>query len=231
MPSSKFFAYLLEILSYLPLLILRLFPPPLSKWSDPDQKGRPILFVHGYLHSSWVWIFFRKMVSRAGFGPLYFIDLSPPFAPLQHYVEQIAEMAEEIRKEEGRLDLTLVGHSMGGIAASLYALRFAPKGSISQVITLASPFHGTPVAKWGFGEGAFQLRPDSPLLQELREELASSSIPFFHLAAGADPIVIPGASALLNRSPSRELLLPQLGHVSLLFSPKAASQVIRWLSL
>lgn len=230
-PNRRVLTHVGEALSYIPLLLLRLFPSTLPRFSDPDEEGRPILFIHGYLHSSWVWLFLRWRLSKARFGPLYFLNLTPLFAPLSTYVDQVAEMAKTIAKERGRTDLILVGHSMGGIVASLYATRLAPKGTVKKVITLASPFHGTPVADWGWGEGATQMRPNSPLLSELRSEIkALSSPPFFHLAALHDLIVIPGSSALLGQSPERERLFDHLGHVSLLFSPQVATQLSSWIS-
>ena len=195
---------------------------------SPD--GRPILLIHGYLHDSSAWVYHKRQLRKEGFGPIYVLNLGHPFRSIRHYAEKVKMKAEQIERETNRSDLILIGHSMGGLVSSWYAMRLAPPGKVTDVITIGSPLAGTYVAKIGIGPPAREMERDSELLEELREKIKKSAhTRFFHIATKTDQLVIPYSSALVGGHLERQYLLEDVGHVTLLFSPRVAKKISDWL--
>ncbi len=203
----------------------------LWKLQSRSGKGKPILLVHGYLHDSSAWIYHRWKLSSQGFGPIYMINLKHPFLPLAKYVQKVEMKVSQIEKETGRRDLILIGHSMGGIVCSLYATRKAPQDTVTDVITIGSPLQGTHMAKLAIGPGGREMKIGSELLQELDLELRKNkTIRFCHIGAKTDEIVIPHTSALPSSHLSEQFTVNDIGHASLLYSPRVAKKLISWIS-
>lgn len=213
-----------ELFALVGVAVLRFIPTKYRCKGD----GKPILLVHGYVNHSSVWLFFKRRLEALGFGPIYAINLGHPFRSIQCYAEKVKAMAEQIAKETGRNDLILIGHSMGGIVSSLYATKFALPNSVTDVITIASPLHGTPMAHIGLGPNAKEMRPRSELLAKLCEDISKNQeIRFFHLGTKTDQVVVPGSSAILQEN--KHFLVEDLGHASLLYSKRTSHQVAEWL--
>ncbi|MBX7065663.1 MAG: alpha/beta fold hydrolase [Parachlamydiales bacterium] len=214
-----------ELLALIGVAFLRFVPTK----EKIQGNGRPILLVHGYMNHSSVWVLFKKQMEMLGFGPIYMINLGHPFRSIRTYAERVQKKAEEIAKETGRNDLVLIGHSMGGLVSSLYAAALAPRNTVTDVITIGSPLNGTPVARIGLGPNAREMQPDSSLLKEMREAMSRrKDIRFFHLATKSDQLVIPGASAVIPENSN--FIYEDLGHASLLYSPRTAHQVAEWIA-
>ncbi len=228
-PIHWIHALVFEIPAFALVVLLRLHHY-LNPFDEPAgrKEGPPILLVHGYINTSSVWIYLRHCLARDGFGPIYTIDLRHPFQSIEAHAETIAKKAEEIRKETGRDDLTLIGHSMGGLVSAYYALHLAPPNSVSGITTLASPLKGTYVAKIALGADGREMERDSEFVLDLNEEMAKSQIPFYTIAARTDQLVVPYTSCLLDSA--RQCTFDDVGHIGLLFSPRVANQLKSWLS-
>lgn len=195
-----------------------------------STRGRPILLVHGYLHDSSAWIYHKRKLVKDGFGPIYTLNLGHPFRSIRRYAEKVKHKAEQIERETNRSDLILIGHSMGGLVCSLYATRLAPARTVTDVITIGSPLAGTHMAKLGLGPDAREMERDSVLLKELQEEIKNCShTRFYHIATKTDQLVIPHTSALVGDHLERQFLIEDIGHVTLLFSPRVARVIKEWL--
>ncbi len=193
-------------------------------------NGIPILLVHGYLHDRSAWIYHKKKLLLHGFGPVYTISLGYPFLSIMEYVKIIEQKALQIEKETGRKELILIGHSMGGLISSLYATKFAPSGKVTDVITIGSPLAGTPVAKIAIGPDAREMEKGSELVKGLQEAVRSAKgIRFYHIATKTDQLVVPYTSAIIEGRPERQLILEDVGHASLLYSPRVSEKILFWL--
>ncbi len=230
-PSLPFFrairwsyAMTLEIFAFVGVVLLRFLPTKESA----RGKGQPILLVHGYLNHGSVWLFPKKRLEGFGLGPIYTIHLGHPFRSIRQYAQKVKEKAEKITKETGRKDLVLIGHSMGGLVCSWYATQLAPVHKVTDVITIGTPFFGTPLAQIGLGPNAREMEPDSFFLKELRAGIArKKGIRFYHLATKCDQLVRPFSSALLPEN--EHLIFEDIGHASLLYSKRVTDQIARWL--
>lgn len=217
-------ASLFELFALLGVAFLRMIPLPQKKGRG---KGQPILLIHGYMHFGGVWLFQKRWLEALGLGPIYTISLGHPFRSIALYAEKVKKKAEAIAQETGRQDLMLIGHSMGGLVASYYATRLASPGSVTDVVTIASPLAGTPMAWIGLGPNAREMRPRSLWIQELQKAIEeTSAIRFYHIATHSDALVIPGISAVLEKNP--HFVFEDLGHTSLLYSRRVSQKIAHW---
>jgi len=211
------------------VLVLCFIPLRLKNGRKTGQ-GRPILLVHGYLNNNFVWVLHKYYLEKAGLGPIYTITLKNPITSIRAYANQVQIKADEIAKKTGRDDLILVGHSMGGLVSALYACTLAPKGKVTDVITISSPFKGTPVAYIGLGRNAREMWPNSELSKEIRTAISQNTqIRFYHTAVVWDELVVPGTSALLGDRADRQMVLEDIAHISTLFSRRITRKIYDWI--
>jgi pimeloyl-ACP methyl ester carboxylesterase len=179
-----------------------------------------VVFVHGLFASAGVLRPMRQAVTRhRGIH-----DAAMSYAPgpgAEALVERLASLLEPV-PDGARVHL--VGHSLGGIVARLYAVtRDDPR--VAQTIALASPFGGVPAAAALGFDGARDLAPGSAVLRTLRIARPSRAIPHLSIVAGDD---------VLHRSPiahvlptGEHLVLEGRGHNAVLFDREAIRLVER----
>lgn len=212
-----------EFFAVCTIALLRLIP---VGQKTARRKGQPILLVHGYANHGSVWALHKKRLEAAGLGPVYLINLGDPFLSIQTYAERVKAKAEEIAFETGRDDLTLIGHSMGGLISSWYASRLAKPGTVGAIITVASPLEGTPMARYALGQNAREMEPQSRFLQELKVAMEEcKEIKFYHIATESDQVVVPGISA----AGGNDFVVDDLGHAGLLYSKRVSDKMVEWL--
>lgn len=190
-----------------------------------QKKGRPILLVHGYLHDSSAWMYMRRKLVKEGFGPIYTINLGFPFFSIRTYAERVAKKAEAIEKETGCKELMLVGHSMGGLVSLWYASKLAAPNKVTHLVAIGSPLQGTYVAKIGLGADAREMERGSQFVDEIQKVLEKFPGQFYTIASKTDLLIFPYASALRGN----QKLFEDIGHVSMLFSPRVAETIANWL--
>lgn len=178
---------------------------------------QPIILIHGYMHNSSAWRWFRYELEHYGYGPVYVIDLHKN-ETVEQRAAQVDRLIDEIRAETGARKIQLVGHSMGGLVATWVA-SYRPH-HVSKVITIGSPMDGTHLARLLKNECVQEMRTDSEFLRHLRLHAETlTMVPFVHIASDADQIVIPHESAVPSYTPdSKRIWVDGLGHFSLLLS-------------
>lgn len=203
-----------------------------SKWEGFDNhKQKPILLIHGYLHSSLVWFYHGRKLKNNGFGPIYTINLKKPFSSIERHALEVKQQVKIIQEETNRSDLILIGHSMGGLVASYFALNLAEKNTVSDVITIGSPLKGTIIANFAIGISAKEMRRNSDFIKNLNKKLLmEENINFYHIASQTDQLIRPYTSALLGNKEDRQYILNGIGHASMLYSKKVNDKISSWLS-
>ena len=208
------------------------------KWVNFDnQIKNPILLIHGYLHNSVVWFYHGKKLKNKGFGPIYTISLKKPFSSIESQALEVDEKVKKIQEETKTSDLILIGHSMGGLIASYFALNIAKKNTVKDIITIATPFEGTKLAIFGLGKCAKEARRNSKFLSDLNKKLSEETeINFYNIASFTDQIIRPYTSAILQTNKDHQVwennhyILNGIGHASLLYSKKVNDKISSWLS-
>jgi triacylglycerol lipase len=212
------------------------FAPKTKETRSRTAEGLspPILLVHGYLNHQADWLWFQKRLkNQPGIGPIYSINLLPPFASISQFALQLQEKVQEILETTQAKQIILIGHSMGGLVCSYYSEYLAKPNEVAMVITIGSPFQGTRLSALGYGENVKEMGPNSTFLAELRARIHQSTIPYYSIASKIDNMIIPWQSALLSNELAIEknLILDDHGHLRLLISPLIVAQITKWIAL
>lgn len=225
-------AMVLELFAITAVFILHPFCYlPKRRVLNKNNSGTPILLIHGYLHDCSGWLYHRRQLARAGFGPIYSLNLGFPFHSIKKYAKKVAAFADHIEKDTGRRDLIVIGHSMGGLVCCWYANEMAPSDKVTDVIAIGSPLSGTAIAKIGIGLNAREMERESQFVKDLQSKMRSSKkIRFYQIGTQTDQLIIPYSSAFVGDDPDRQLLLNDIGHVALLFSPRVSTKIQEWLN-
>ena len=209
-----------------------LFWMPLERWLMPrDWPGRragetPVLLIHGYVNNAGsMWRLWRTLRDQ-GVG-VYTLNLEPVYADIDHYVPLIEARINAIRAMTGAAQVTLVCHSMGGLAARAYLRRCIAQhrdAGLAKVVTLGTPHHGTVLARLEWSPNGRQMVPGNAWLARLSaDEHGAWPCPFVSLYSLDDNVVVPQRNAYLEGA--RNLELDGIGHISLPLSRRVIERV------
>ncbi len=206
-----------------------LFLMPFERWlMRRDIPGTrvdrpPVLLIHGYVNNAGALFILWRAIKSAGFG-VHTINLEPVYADIDAYAALIEARLMQIQHAGGGRPVTLVCHSMGGLAARAY-LRAHGGTRVARVITLGTPHAGTLLAATAAGANGRQMRPQSAWLAELAGfERAAWPCPMVSVYSHDDNVVVPQLSAHL--AGARNLSLAGIGHISLPMTQTVADLVV-----
>lgn len=151
------------------------------------HENTPILMLHGWLDNSMTFV--KLAPELAGLGPVYALDLAghghSGHRPdgqnylLMDYVADLAELVERYFQETSDGRINLVGHSLGGIVAALYAAAFPERvrnlvmidslGAISRPVSETIPQLKKAIKKRIAGSGRQVVYPDIESAAKARE--------------------------------------------------------------
>ena len=204
----------------------------LEKQNPKSVEGNnqiPILLIHGLYHNSSAWIEYRKQLNDAKLGPIFTINLGNPFDSIDVYAQRVRDMVANIQRITGLKDIVLIGHSMGGVVATKFALEFATEETkVTDIITIGSPLKGTSIAKYfGWGKGVREMRKGSDYLTVLNDKiLAQAKINFFHIASETDALVPIWSSLPQENENTKHLKISNIGHTALLLTSDVINPII-----
>lgn len=191
-----------------------------------------ILLLHGYLHNESAWRSFEKELEHHQIGDVYKITKRKLFSSIDDYAAQIHDTLENIQRLTPKRKVILIGHSMGGLAAMHYINKYEPSENheILAVITLASPLHGTRIAKRGIGACAREMEPYSYFIEELLEKTElQKSIRYYHLACSKDRVVYEKFALREGAFNTTNWIAEGLGHKAPLRNKEVLKQIISWI--
>ena len=156
----------------------------------------PILYAPGYLDSPDSLRHTCRKLANDNQAPVYIVEYRSRFQSIEEHAKDIARVEERIQKDTGRSDVILIGHSMGGISTGRFIQQLNPeKVKVKLWVTLASPLEGTGLAKFGYGTCSREMKPDSDLIERLKNDRSIDLIPSLHVYTLTDGIV-PSTSAI-----------------------------------
>lgn len=232
-----------EVFAFFALVVMYLFP---LNYFDPKKGSddqQPIVLVHGYAHNSSAWIYHRQKLINAGFNNVFTVDLGAiPTKSIEEYSQVLHKRIQEVQTITGRSDIILVGHSMGGVVSSHYAVTPTMREGITvtHVVTVNSPLRGTKMHHFAVGPCVRDMAYESEFSRKLSEEIPKATkVRFLHIASEADIVVLPFHSALnrTNGSQPRDLshiqeaVFKRHGHTSVMFSADVAKRISTFLSV
>jgi pimeloyl-ACP methyl ester carboxylesterase len=232
-PRRRIKLYASEFLAF--TLLFTLIQPLAHRLvTRPDQRTRrlsipAIVLIPGIYCNAGAWWWMRRRLEAAGLSGLFAATLEPPLASIDELASQLSLQIESLCATTGARRVVLVGHSMGGLIARTYIRNFGGAARVAKLITLASPHHGSALARWAVGLGGQQLRPGHPWLAKLNaNESEPSPVPIVSLFSWHDNLVVPQSSAELVHADS--IAFVGIGHLSLLFSDEVARRLYQEIS-
>ncbi len=179
-----------------------------------QQKQRTVVLVHGYLSNQSILWPLAAYLKLRGIRQVLSFNYDSSAGIDQAALALRAYLRTHVRG--GRIDL--VCHSLGGLVARVYLQELGGSRRVDRCITLGTPHHGTYGSYWLWSRVGRELRPDSSLLARLQASREKASgVRFISLVAGSDNLVFPRVFAAHDH----EIHLADLGHLSMLFSPRA----------
>lgn len=197
-----------------------LISPFESVWMGPDHlpagnSRPPALLIHGYGCSRAAWWYLRRRIEAAGWT-VATISLEPLYTDIETYLPAISNRIDDVLSKTGATQLTLVGHSMGGLVARAWQ-REHGNAKICRLITLGTPHGGTELARFGPGPNARQMVPGNAWLEKLsRSEGDAPEFDVLTIYSEHDNYVMPQHNLVWPNVPS--VVLDGIGHLAMLYS-------------
>jgi triacylglycerol lipase len=188
------------------------WPKDLSQIVPEANKRDHIgVFVHGFMATAGVFRPLRKRIENE----LQIKTASFSYAPGVSVLSIAKSIAELVSQLPVGAAVTLIGHSLGGIASRYYVQELVGHTRVCQTISLGSPFGGTTLAApFPFLVGK-DLGPQSMLLERLRRRSHETEVPHLSILGGRDRMVLPRESAAFNFGDV--VSFDDLGHNGLLY--------------
>ena len=202
------------------------FPDRAMRPDAPPVRGGPVpvLAVHGYFSNRAILRDLTLALERAGQGPVHAVTLDAIFAGIDTVAALLERQIETLLEATGHAQVILVCHSMGGLAARR-VMRGRLRNRIARVITIASPHHGTVLARIGIGDNARQMRANGDWIGKLKgEESGRWPCPVTSIWSVHDNLVVPQETSRLEGA--KNIALAGHGHVAILFAPEVHRLVV-----
>lgn len=185
--------------------------------NDVEAAGTPIILIHGVIDNRSIFTVLRRALRRRGFGRTYALNYSPLTDDIADVAARLRTLIDEVCEQTGYERVHIIGHSMGGLIARYYVQRLGGDAHVHTVCTLGSPHDGTTAARFVPWPVIRQMRPDSDLLEELREPAPGCRTRFIAIWSDLDQLVLPQRNARIQHPDlrARNVLIRGIGHMSL----------------
>lgn len=189
------------------------------------RGARPLLLIHGVVCNYNVWRPWLRTLQAAGFSPVRALSLEPLFADIDLHTTRVAQEVRALQREANGARVSIIAHSMGGLVARA-ALRLLGPECVSRIVTIATPHHGTRVARWfAWWLPMRQMSPGSAWLHAINAaQEGHLAAPLTSIYSLEDNLVVPSRSARLEGAQAHELR--GFGHLALLRSRGAIAQTL-----
>jgi len=186
-----------------------------------NDAARPaVLLVHGYMCNRASWRHWAREGLPADWN-VATISLEPVYALVEEYADALHRAIEDLRASSGAERVTLVCHSMGGLAARAY-LRAKGHDAVARVITICTPHHGTVFARFAHGENTRQMRRACDYVRRLAE--SDEPVEFICFATQHDNLVVPRDSQVL--ACAEAVWFEKIGHLAMAASDEVLAKLV-----
>jgi predicted alpha/beta hydrolase family esterase len=194
------------------------FPEP-TVVNDPSRPAA--LLIHGYMcnRATWrPWLIDHGLAQRWNCAT---VNLEPVFGAVDRYRELIHAAVERLRAASGAERVTLVCHSMGGLAARAY-LRAHGHHAVARVVTIDTPHHGTLFARLGHGDNSRQMQLACDYV--LRLARSDEPVEFVCFASQHDNLVVPRDNQIL--ACAEAVWFERIGHLAMTDNDQVLKKLI-----
>jgi triacylglycerol lipase len=201
-----------------------------KRWPDhlprEAQGRRGVLLVHGFFCNRGVWNLWLERLHARGV-PCIAINLEPVFGAIDDYVGIIDAAIGRLERASG-LPPLIVAHSMGGLAVRRWLIEGGNGARVLHVFTVATPHHGTWLARFALTANCRQMQQGSAWLRALAaREPPLQYVRLTCFYSHCDNIVFPPSTATLTGADNR--FLPGTAHVHMVSRPEPWQAVLTML--
>jgi triacylglycerol lipase len=228
-------AMLMSVAAMTPLRLIGGGFEPASRLSPhtkarPAPKAHPVLLVHGLGGTKSSWSVVAQTLSALGLT-VETITYAPLGTSVEQLADQLVAEVQRILSRTGAEKVHLVGHSLGGVVIALAIADGGLNGLVDTVVTLGSPFGGSPWAGMlPFVEIVRALRRGSPLLQRLASAPLPDGVRWLAVTAALD-IIVPGMRAVPTHAQVETITVNGVGHLGMLLSRQVIGCITAALSV
>jgi triacylglycerol lipase len=211
-------------------LSIRYWHRPEHAALTPRSERIPVLLVHGYAGTEFMWHPLRTALSTAGFDQVVALRYNAFRADIHQIADWLVDQAERTMMACGTRQIHLIGHSMGGLIIRDAVQARGLGNRARTVVTLATPHHGTPYARLVPGPCARQMHPGSSFLRGLTAHDRGGPTRWVDIRATEDRVVTAGPD---EKAPGRADLVQvshRAGHRSITRHPEVVARVVHELT-
>jgi hypothetical protein len=185
--------------------------------ADPLAARIPVLLVHGLIDNRSIFAVMRRSLRRRGFAHVCSWNYSPLSSDIARCAADLGAHIERICEQTDHERVHVVGHSLGGLIARYHVQRQDGDQRVESLVTLGTPHQGSRLAHLGATPMIRQLRPGSPVLEELAEPAPGCRTRVTAVYSDLDQIVLPTRSGRCDHPDlaARNVLVRGVGHMSL----------------
>jgi len=209
--------------------------PPVQRGlliGDVEAAGTPIILVHGVVDNHTIFSLLRRSLMRRGFGRTISLNYSPLTDDIRRVAKRLNRTIEAVCRETGYERVHVIGHSMGGLIARYYVQRLGGDARVHTLVTLGTPHEGSAYAKLVPHNVARQLRPNSDIVQELREPAPGCRTRIVAVWSDLDQMIVPKRSARIVHDDlnARNVFVRGVGHMSLPLDGRVVHEIVTTLA-
>jgi triacylglycerol lipase len=156
------------------------------------------VLVHGIWNTAGIFRPLKAHLERQGWQ-VYALSMQPNNgdASLESLAEQVAAFVNDSLGSQQPFNL--VGFSMGGLVSRYYVQRLGGLARVQRFITVSAPHKGTWLGLFSHRRGIRQMRPGSPFLRSLNQDIHQlQAIAFSSLWTPFDLLILPPWSSNLS---------------------------------
>lgn len=205
----------------------------------PPARGRrtrarpPVLLVHGFVDNRSAFALLRRSLHRNGWNQVQAVNYSPLTFDVRTAAAVLGTHIERICEETGERRVDIVAHSLGGLIARYYVQCLGGDARVRTLVTLGTPHRGTraipalvphPLAR--------QMRPGSPVLEELAAPAHRCRTRFVAFWSDLDQLMIPVEAARIEHPDLsvKNIKVTGIGHLALPVNGAVAAEIRRELA-
>jgi hypothetical protein len=185
--------------------------------ADPLAARIPVVLVHGLVDNRSVFSVMHRNLRRRGFSQVFTWNYSPLLPDVARGATDLAAYIERICERTGHDQVHVVGHSLGGLISRYLVQRQGGDRRVASLVTLGTPHQGSLWAHAVPTSLIRQLRPGSPVIQELAEPAPGCRTRVTAVYSDLDQMVVPTSSGRCEHPDlaARNVLFHGVGHMSL----------------
>ncbi|MET9969772.1 alpha/beta fold hydrolase [Streptomyces sp. NPDC006356] len=194
----------------------------------PTRTQPPVVLLHGFIDNRSVFVLLRRSLAQHGRHQVESLNYSPLTCDIRAAAELLGRHIEGICERTGSSQVDVVGHSLGGLIARYYVQCLGGDLRVRTLVTLGTPHSGTRVVPLANAHPIVrQMRPGSPVLEELSRPAPGCRTHFVSFWSDLDHLMDPLETACINHPDllAQNVRVSGIGHLALPVHPAVATGI------